>query len=133
LGLKQGASVDEVKKAFRKIAVKEHPDKGGDPNKFRLLTEAYEVLSNPEKKELYDKYGMEGVKNGGPSSGGFDIFDLLSGNARGRGEKQVRKMKEKIVELKVSLSDVFSGKVTTTTIKRKRICEKCNGKGGSNV
>lgn len=87
LGLKQGASADEVKKAFRKIAIKEHPDKGGDPQKFRLLTEAYEILSNPEKKELYDKYGMEGIKNGGPSSGGFDIFDLLSGKSRGRGEK----------------------------------------------
>ena len=116
LGLKQGASADEVKKAFRKIAVKEHPDKGGDPNKFRLYTEAYEILSNPEKKELYDKYGMEGVKNGGGPSSGFDIFDLLSGNAKGRGDKQVRKMREKVIELKVSLNDVFTGKVTTSNI-----------------
>ena len=83
LGLGPGASADEVKKAFRKIAIKAHPDKGGDPEKFRTYTEAYEILSNPEKKELYDKYGMEGVKNGGAPSSGFDIFDLLSGNMRG--------------------------------------------------
>ena len=100
LDLKPGASTstDDVKKAFRKKAVREHPDKGGDPDKvilsfdnklflkkFRKLTEAYEILSNPEKKELYDKYGLEGVKNGGGGGAG-DLFDLF-GFGGGRGQK----------------------------------------------
>lgn len=74
LGLAPGATADEVKKAFRKKAIREHPDKGGDAEKFKKLTEAYEILGNPEKKELYDRYGMEGVKNGG---GGGDMNDIL--------------------------------------------------------
>ena len=54
LGVAKNASQDEIKKAFRKKALKEHPDKGGDPEKFKDLSTAYEVLSDPEKRELYD-------------------------------------------------------------------------------
>lgn len=61
LGVPKTASQDEIKKAFRKKALKEHPDKGGDPEKFKELSTAYEVLSDPEKRELYDRYGEEGV------------------------------------------------------------------------
>lgn len=87
LGVEKNASSDEIKKSFRKKAIKLHPDKGGDPQKFAEINEAYEVLSNPEKRELYDKYGLEGVKNGGaPGMGGFgDIFDLFGGGMRGQG------------------------------------------------
>jgi len=58
--------------------LKEHPDKGGDPEIFKEITVAYEVLSDPEKRALYDKYGEEGVRDGGGMSSGFgDIFDIL--------------------------------------------------------
>jgi DnaJ family protein A protein 2 len=69
------------------MAIKHHPDKGGDPEMFRKIAEANEILSNPEKKDLYDKYGMEGVKNGGGGgAGGFsDIFDMFGMGGGGRG------------------------------------------------
>lgn len=99
LDIKPGASTstDDVKKAFRKKAIREHPDKGGDPDKFRKLTEAYEILSNPEKKELYDKYGMEGVKNGGGGGAG-DIFDLFGFGGGRQKDKGPKKMKGRLVE-----------------------------------
>jgi DnaJ homolog subfamily A member 2 len=78
------ATQDEIKKSFRKIALKEHPDKGGDPEKFKDITVAYEVLGDPKKRDLYDKYGEDGLKEGGGDGGGFgDIFDMFGGGGRG--------------------------------------------------
>lgn len=61
LGVSKTASLDEIKKSYKKKALKMHPDKGGDPDKFKELSVAYEVLSNAEKRDIYDKYGEEGV------------------------------------------------------------------------
>lgn len=85
LGVAKNATQDEIKKAFRKKALKEHPDKGGDPEAFKEITVAYEVLGDADKRELYDKYGEEGVRDGGSSSGMSDIFDLLGGRMGGMG------------------------------------------------
>jgi|SRR6218665_622416 len=78
LGVQKGANEDEVKKAYRKMALKYHPDKNKSPNaeeKFKEIAEAYEVLSDPQKREVYDKYGEEGLKGrpgaGGPEGGNF--------------------------------------------------------------
>jgi DnaJ family protein A protein 2 len=93
LELTKEATTEQIKKAFRKKALKEHPDKGGDPNKFKRLKEAYDTLINPEKRQLYDEYGEEGVANGGPPGrGGF-----------GEHFHQPRKMKPKLIELSVTL------------------------------
>ncbi|CAF2992126.1 unnamed protein product [Rotaria socialis] len=74
LGLSKGASDDDIKKAYRKLALKYHPDKNKDPGaeeKFKEVAEAYEILCDPKKKELFDKYGEEGLKaNGGTGGGG---------------------------------------------------------------
>ncbi|CAD8057724.1 unnamed protein product [Paramecium primaurelia] len=130
LGVQPGATTDEVKKAFRKKAVREHPDKGGDPEKFKKLTEAYEILSNPEKKDLYDRFGMEGVKNGGGGGDMSDIFSHFFGG--GRKESGPKKMKAKLRELEVTLEDVYEGKIIHLKHQRKRVCEGCDGKGGAN-
>lgn len=78
LGVQKGANEDEVKKAYRKMALKYHPDKNKSPNaeeKFKEIAEAYEVLSDPQKREVYDKYGEEGLKGrpgaAGPEGGNF--------------------------------------------------------------
>ncbi|XP_034956658.1 dnaJ homolog subfamily B member 5 isoform X3 [Zootoca vivipara] len=72
LGIQSGANEDEIKKAYRKMALKYHPDKNKDPNaeeKFKEIAEAYDVLSDPKKRAVYDQYGEEGLKTGGGSSG----------------------------------------------------------------
>lgn len=130
LGLPPTATIDEIKKAFKKKALKMHPDKGGDPEKFKELSEAYEILGNPEKKDLYDRYGMEGVKNGGQSEG-FDIFDHLFGFGGGsKKEKGPKKGKSSLKEVKVTLEEVYQGKLLKIPHTRKRICTSCGGKGG---
>ena len=85
IGVEKDATADEIKKAFRKKAIKEHPDKGGDTEKFKDLSVAYEVLSDPEKRKLYDKYGEEGLKDGGQGQGFNDIFDLFGMGGRRQG------------------------------------------------
>jgi molecular chaperone DnaJ len=81
LGVNKGASADEIKKAYRKAAHKHHPDKGGDSEKFKEINEAYQVLSDPQKKAAYDQFGHAGVGNGGPgqsqggNTGGFGGFE----------------------------------------------------------
>lgn len=73
LGIKKGASEDDIKKAYRKQALRYHPDKNKSPGaeeKFKEIAEAYDVLSDPKKKDIYDRFGEEGLKGGGPSCGG---------------------------------------------------------------
>jgi DnaJ family protein A protein 2 len=62
LGVAKDATMDQIKKAFRKLAVKHHPDKGGDVEKFKIIQGAYDILSDRDKREIYDKHGEEGVK-----------------------------------------------------------------------
>lgn len=121
-----------MKKSFRKIAIKEHPDKGGDPEKFKDITVAYEVLSDPEKRKLYDKYGEEGLQNGGGGGGGFNPFEaMFGGGGRGNQGPQTKKVKPMGVKLEVTLEDLYNGKETEVEVERHRICSKCNGVGGT--
>lgn len=78
LGVDKSATTDEIKKAFRKLALKHHPDRGGDKEKFQELNMAHEVLSDKQKRDIYDKYGEEGLREGG-GGGGADLSDLLGG------------------------------------------------------
>jgi len=136
LGVGKEVSSNEIKKAYFKLAKEHHPDKGGDPEKFKEIQAAYEVLSNPEKKEIYDKYGLDGLTNGG---GGMDPFaDLLGGlfgggRRGGGGAKQQRKVKPVVKEIKVKLEDVYAGKLLKIPHKKQKVCEECEGKGGKNA
>ena len=71
LGVARDATESELKKAYRKGAIKHHPDKGGDPETFKSLAEAYDVLSDPEKRSVYDRYGKDGLKGGGVGADPF--------------------------------------------------------------
>lgn len=83
LGVSKSAGPDEIKKAYRKLAVQKHPDKGGDPEDFKRISEAYQVLSDPDQRAMYDQLGDDGYRartqgGGGPGDGaGFDPFDLF--------------------------------------------------------
>jgi DnaJ family protein A protein 2 len=134
----QSASPDDLKKAYKKAAIKNHPDKGGDPEKFKELAQAYEVLSDPEKREIYDQYGEDGIKEGLGGGGGgmhdpFDIFQsFFGGSSFGGGSSRGRRQRrgEDVVHpLKVSLEDLFNGTTKKLSLSRNIICSKCNGKG----
>lgn len=137
LGVSKNASSDELKKAYRKSAIKNHPDKGGDPEKFKEISHAYEVLSDPEKREIYDQYGedalKEGMGGGGPSHNPFDIFESFfggggfgGGSSRGRRQRQGEDV---VHSLKVSLEDLYNGTSKKLSLSRNVICAKCKGKG----
>lgn len=81
LGVDKDATFDQIKKAYRKLAIKMHPDKGGDPEKFKEITQAYEVLSDRDKRELYDQGGPEAVQQGAAMGGrgGMDPFSAMFG------------------------------------------------------
>ena len=79
LGIAKGATDDEIKKAYRKKAIEHHPDKGGDENLFKEVAEAYETLSDPNKKQMYDTYGHNQPKGGGGGGNPFDMFSNFFG------------------------------------------------------
>ncbi|KAF3440073.1 hypothetical protein FNV43_RR18351 [Rhamnella rubrinervis] len=137
LGVPKSATQDELKKAYKKAAIKNHPDKGGDPEKFKELAQAYEVLSDPDKREIYDQYGEEALKEGmgggGPSHSPFDIFESFfgggfggGGSSRGRRKKQGEDVMH---TLKVSLEDLYNGTSKKFSLSRDILCPKCKGKG----
>ncbi|KAG9411001.1 DnaJ (Hsp40), sub A, member 4 [Aphanomyces cochlioides] len=129
LGVPKTASAADIKKAYRKLALKNHPDKGGDPELFKNITVAYEVLSDPDKRELYDKYGEEGLQQGGGGGHpGADIFSqMFGGGMRNRGPARGEDLTH---PLKVSLEDLYNGKTVKLAVNRDVLCGGCNGRGG---
>ena len=126
LGLKKDYSDSELKKAYRKLAIKYHPDKnrGNEEeatNKFKEISEAYEVLSNPEKRDIYDKYGKKGLEEDGQPDMS-DIFSMFSGRQR--------KVEQKVINCDVTYNECFHGKTKVIDFKRKKLCYSCLGKGG---
>ncbi|XP_057978800.1 dnaJ protein homolog 2-like [Malania oleifera] len=138
LGVSKNANQEELKKAYRKAAIKNHPDKGGDPEKFKELAQAYEVLSDPEKREIYDQYGedalKEGMGGGSASHDPFGIFEsffgggVFGGGGSSRGKRQ-KQGDDVVHSLKVSLEDLYNGTSKKLSLSRNVLCPKCKGKG----
>ena len=128
LGVEKTASIDDIKRAFKKKALREHPDKGGDAEKFKELAVAYEVLSDPEKRKNYDSFGEEGLRDGPQSSGMGDIFDLFGmGGRRQGGGNQQKKVKPIVKQVEVTLEQLYNGCELEIEVERHRICTACNG------
>jgi molecular chaperone DnaJ len=143
LGLSQGASADEIKSAYRRLARQHHPDVNqGDSAaeaRFKEINEAYEVLSNQDKRQRYDQFGHAGV-NGqpGPSDFGFggfgvgDIFDMFFGATReagGRGT-HVQRGADLRYDLEITLEEAAFGAERTVEITKLETCTLCQGSGG---
>lgn len=133
LGVKPNCTTDELKKAYRKLALKYHPDKNpNEGEKFKQISQAYEVLSNPDKRAIYDEGGEQALKEGG-GGGGFssnpmDIFDMFFSSPFGGGGGSRRK--DVIHQLSVSLEDLYKGAVRKLALEKNVICDKCEGRGG---
>jgi DnaJ family protein A protein 2 len=136
LGVDKDASAKDIKKAYRKLSLVHHPDRGGDEHKFKEINAAYEILSDEEKRKAYDKYGLDGVtEDGAAHPGGEDIFDMFfpgAGRSRRSGPKKGPALNH---PRKVSLDDIYNGKTVKLKINRKVIvgeatsCSACNGQG----
>ena len=133
LGVPQNATTDDIKKAYRKLAREHHPDKGGDPEKFKKVQEAYEVLSDPEKRQNFDRFGTPDAPAQGPNPN--DIFAQMFGGAFGGPRGLVRRA-DHHHELKITLEDAYRGlarafKVTLTKpcFACRRQCPHCHGRG----
>lgn len=154
LGVAKGATLNDIKSAYRKLAMKYHPDKNPGnaeaEQKFKEATEAYEVLRDEQKRKIYDQYGHAGL--GGAGAQGFgqaaysdfsdifsgtsfeDIFENLfsgSGFGRGRSGGSVRRGSDLRYNLEITLEDVFNGKEEEIVIPREESCADCNGTGSS--
>lgn len=142
LDVKRTASPEEIKKAYRKVAIKYHPDKNPDnpeaEEKFKEAAEAYEVLGNAEKRQQYDRFGHEGVRDQagrGPSMNMEDIFeqfsDIFGGTPFGsffRGA-QASKGTNLRIKLKLTLSEIAQGTEKKIKVKRHLPCKACGGNG----
>jgi molecular chaperone DnaJ len=148
LGVDKKASKDEVKKAFRKLAHQYHPDKkGGNEAKFKEVNEAYQILSDDQKRAQYDQGGMGSFGQGGPGMGGFDFngfdfsnfaggqemqFDFgdIFSNIFSGGSGRARRGRDISVDIELPFADSIFGTERTMLISKVGTCDTCKGSGG---
>ncbi len=148
LGVAQSASTEEIKRAYRRAAMQYHPDRNPDDpeaeQKFKECAEAYEVLSDPQKRQRYDRYGHDGLQGSSTHDfSGMDATDIFSmfedlfgdmgmggmfGGRRGRG-RRARRGYDLETEVEVDLADVATGKEVEVEFRRQDLCETCEGSG----
>lgn len=139
LGVSRDASPDEIKKAYRKLARELHPDVNPDPEhqeRFKQVTAAYEVLSDPEKRQMYD-LGADPLGNRGFGGGGFaggfdfgDIMDAFFGGGQQRGPRtRARRGQDALLRIQIDLADSVFGTTRDITVDTASVCTACTGAG----
>lgn len=154
LGVPKGASQDEIKKAFHRLAHKYHPDKGGDEKKFKEINEAYQVLSDAKKRQQYDQFGagFENMAGAGGQGQNWDfnwswqnqnqnvdfedmgdifenLFSFGGGGGRAARKKDLKKGKDIQVDLEINLEDTLKQTERKITLRKMMVCHRCHGNG----
>jgi DnaJ homolog subfamily A member 2 len=150
LGVPKTASKNEIKKAYHKAAMKNHPDKVAPEDReeseqrFKAAGQAYEILSDDQKRGMYDQHGMAAFEGGGPGAGDVNMEDILNmfgmgggipgmGGAfggMGGGRQRARKSPDENQKYEVSLEDLYKGKTVKFSSTKQVLCSKCSGSGG---
>ncbi len=138
LGVARTAAATEIKKAFRRLAMQFHPDRNqedGAEARFKQVSEAYEVLSDPEKRAAYDRYGHAGLDFGrgfeGAEFGGFgDIFDaFFSGTSTGRRRRETQRGGDRRADIELTFEEAAFGAEREIGVDRIERCQRCSGSG----
>ena len=129
LGVSESATQDEIKKAYRKLALEHHPDKGGDEERFKKISVAYDILSNENKRREYDNQRNNPFSNFG-GNGGFNPFeDFFGGNPFFQQRKKAAP--DKVINIDVGVLDSYMSSDKTITYTRNIECGSCKGNGGT--
>ena len=152
LGVERGADADAIKRSYRRLALQFHPDRNNGSaeaeGKFKELTEAYEVLKDPDKRAAYDRFGHAGVKGGAGAGyggfsfhdaldifmrdfGGFGVEDIFGGGRQRRGGQSVRKGPDMRITFRLTLDEVASGVKRTVRVEVNDECSRCGGSGAA--
>lgn len=133
------ATSAQIAKAYKVAAMKYHPDRNPEapPEKFKEISAAYDVLKDEQKREIYDQYGLEGLREGMGGAGDFgatSLFDLLMGGGSGHHRQHHRnhgkpKGESRVIPLKVTLETIYNGETKSMPITRKTVCRQCQGSG----
>lgn len=158
LGVSKSSTQDEIKKAYRQLAIKYHPDKNPDDKAaeemFKKVTEAYDVLSDPDKRKIYDTYGKDGLSGRGYAGpdfsnfgsfndifqhftnsfgfGGFEnIFDIFGSRKKSRTYTEPKSGNDILYRVSINLEDALGEKSVTINYNKRDVCNVCNGKGSA--
>lgn len=142
LGVARDASGSDIRKAYRRAAVKHHPDKGGDEKAFQAISRAHEILSDDENRRIYDQFGLQGLEQheqGETARGGgradmndpFSMFESMFGGAFGSRDQGggAPRQRDQTFELNCTLNDAYNGKNYRVQFDRSAPCSECTGTG----
>jgi molecular chaperone DnaJ len=142
LGVDRNADQDTIRKAYKKLATQMHPDKNKEPDaesKFKEIQNAYSILSDNEKKQRYDQFGMDGVNGEMPNMGGFPFPDIFNGAFGGgfpfefnftNNFRQQTKRKDIHLKIQLTYEEIYTGCNKTLKFQYLKKCNNCNGNGG---